>query len=518
METKGTLVAYYRLSVEDDNLDKESNSISNQRLLVRQYMNHHAEFQQYTFTELYDDGYSGITLDRPNMQKLLDMIKKQKVTCIIVKDFSRFSRDYIDLGTYIQQIFPFMGIRFISISDKYDSSAEQSSNENMNNEFKSLLADFYCKDVSDKVKNVLEVKREKGIYSTGSVPFGYCKNPEDKYELLIVPEEAEVIREIFRLHSAGASLKEICQKLNDQGVMTPLEFRDKRKKQKRKELRYDKRYWQLRTVYTILTNETYIGTMVSGKTEQESVGSKRKILKPRSEWKRYENHHEPIISREEFQKVQEDFFQRNNAERGEVKHMLKGKVYCGGCQRKMRIWGKEGRKQAYYCEYAKRSKENECYSGSIDREELEKIVFEEILEEVRKRVDKDFIRKEIDKRCRKTAQELERERLELANGIQKYKEEKMERYEQYRLGKISRDEFLSGKMETDVLIEELERKLEKIEVGEAGNDMWKVREKESMLRVIGMEKLNQEMAEAFIGKIILHEETCVEIKWKFSDK
>lgn len=520
METKDLLVAYYRLSVEDDNMDTESNSISNQRILVKQYISRHKELQTYNFSELYDDGYSGTTLERPAMQKLLELIKKQKVACIIVKDFSRFSRDYIDLGTYIQHIFPFMGIRFISIGDKFDSYLEQGRNVTIDNEFKSLLADFYCKDVSDKVKNVLQVKREKGLYSTGSVPFGYCKNPDNKYELLIVPEEAEIIREIFRLHSEGFNLTEICHRLNEQQIMTPLEFRNVRKKQNRKELQYGQRYWQQQTVYTILTNESYIGTMVFGKTKQKFVGSKKKILKPRNEWKRYENHHEPIISPEVFRKVQEDFFQRKNVDRREVKHMLKGKVYCSGCQRKLRIWGREGKKQAYYCEYAKNVNADDCYSGSFDREVLEQIIFEQILMEIHKRADREYVRKEANKKIANLVREKEKNRKEIEESIQNYGEQKLELYEQYRSGMMSRAEFLNGKEQMDCEIKQAEKSVEEITAyleefmvsqRQDGEEL------EDVLRVVGIERLDKKLVDAFVDRVIVYEDRNVEIKWKFGE-
>lgn len=190
---KGMIAGYYRLSVEDGRLEMESNSILSQRMLVKKYIAAHKEFEGYGFCEFYDDGYSGTTMDRPGIQKLLAGINDNKIQCVIVKDISRFSRDYIELGTYMEQVFPFMQVRFISITDHYDSNENNGYRGDLgiDTAFKSLLSDFYCKDISEKVKSSLEARRKQGKYATGPVPFGYMKNKDNPQELLVVQEEAD---------------------------------------------------------------------------------------------------------------------------------------------------------------------------------------------------------------------------------------------------------------------------------------------------------------------------------------
>lgn len=301
------IAGYYRLSREDEDIKDESNSITNQRLLIKKYVSQDAELSQCEYCEFYDDGYSGTTMNRPGMKEMLEQIRSQKIQAVMVKDISRFSRDYIELGTYMEQIFPFMGIRFIAITDRYDSKDSAGCTVGMDIAFKSLLADFYCKDISVKVKSALAAKRKQGKYSTGLVPFGYEKDEADPYKLVVVPKEAEVIRYIFQLSVSGNNLTQICRKLNDEGVMTPLEYKNLRKKQKRKELQCSTKLWQAGTVRTILTNESYIGNMVYEKTEQTAVGYGKKTVKPKDEWKVFKNHHEPIVEQEIFNAVQKKY-------------------------------------------------------------------------------------------------------------------------------------------------------------------------------------------------------------------
>lgn len=308
-QEKRMIAGYYRLSVEDGSTEMESNSILSQRILVKKYIVSHKEFAGYGFCEFYDDGYSGTTMERPGIQKLLAEIRDNKIQCVIVKDISRFSRDYIELGTYMEQIFPFMQVRFIAITDHYDSNENNGyrGSISIDTAFKSLLSDFYCKDISEKVKSSLEARKKQGKYATGSVPFGYMKNKDNPQELLVVQEEAEIIKRIYFLSLAGNNLIEICKTLNDEGIKTPLEYKNIRKKQNRKELLQEHKYWLPATVRTILTNETYTGSMVYNKSEQAGVGQKKKILKPRSDWKVFKGHHAAIIDKETFEMVQKKF-------------------------------------------------------------------------------------------------------------------------------------------------------------------------------------------------------------------
>ena len=214
MSDQKLIIGYYRLSMEDDS-EGESNSIINQRKLVKDYISNIPELASMPFQEFYDDGYSGSSMERPAIKQVLELARENKVQCIVVKDFSRFARNYIEMGTYLEQIFPFLGVRFISISDRYDSKDYKGKSSDIEVQFKGLIADFYVKDQSVKVKSAVSTRREQGEYCCGSAPYGYRINPENKKELVIVEDEAEVIRRVFELTNQRYSKMEICRLCTD---------------------------------------------------------------------------------------------------------------------------------------------------------------------------------------------------------------------------------------------------------------------------------------------------------------
>ncbi len=223
------IALYMRLSMEDKDMEEESNSILNQRLLLRRFVLDNFTDVKTVVEEFVDDGYSGTNFNRPSVKELLEDAKAEKIDCIIVKDFSRFSRDYIEMGAYLEQIFPFLGVRFISVNDHYDSNDHIGKSAGMGTAFKYLVNDLYAKDISVKVKSTLEMKREKGIYVNGSTPFGYIKSKEDCHLLEPVEPEAEIIRRIFQMTLEGYSSSKIAKLFNEEGIMTPLEFKIKRR-------------------------------------------------------------------------------------------------------------------------------------------------------------------------------------------------------------------------------------------------------------------------------------------------
>lgn len=295
-----------RLSKADENeyihgnIREESNSISMQRILIRKYIASH--FGACRIMEYQDDGFSGTNFNRPGVQKLLEDARNGIFDCVVVKDFSRFGRDYIEVGAYLEQIFPFLGIRFISINDHYDSAGYQGGVSDLSVNFKNLLYDLYSKDLSQKIRTSLRARKESGKYVSGNAPFGYEKAPDDRNMLIISEDEAAVVREIFSLALQGVTSTQTAKKLNKENVPTPIEFKIKKGKTSRKP-KGDKFYWRSSVICSILRNPVYVGDVEYGKTEKEQVGG-RSVLKPRKDWKIIRNHHAPVISREVFEEVQ----------------------------------------------------------------------------------------------------------------------------------------------------------------------------------------------------------------------
>ncbi len=297
MSDQKLIIGYYRLSMEDDS-EGESNSIINQRKLVKDYISNIPELASMPFQEFYDDGYSGSSMDRPAIKQVLELARENKVQCIVVKDFSRFARNYIEMGTYLEQIFPFLGVRFISISDRYDSKDYKGKNSDIEVQFKGLIADLLCERPVCKGKGSSQHPTGKGEYCCGSAPYGYRINPENKRELMIVEDEAEVIRRVFELTNQRYSKMEICRLFNEEGVLTPLQSMSRRQKSDSKKAASRGLQWTSDMIRKIVDDKTYIGCMVYGKTKIPDPGTGKEVPVPRNQWKVMENHHEPIVSKE----------------------------------------------------------------------------------------------------------------------------------------------------------------------------------------------------------------------------
>lgn len=333
------IALYMRVSKEDTCLPEESNSIYYQRIMLKEYASNH--FKEYQLLEFVDDGYSGTHFKRPNVVKLLEYVRVKLIDCIIVKDFSRFSRDYIELGSYIEQIFPFMGVRFISVNDHYDSEKTQGGIGTLDISFKFLLYDLYSKDLSVKVKTTLNAKKEEGKYISANSPFGYEKGKEDKHRLFIKEDEAIIVRKIFDMALGGYTCVQIARQFNKEGIKTPKQF-----KMETNKIKAEIFEWHSSTICHILKNEIYIGDIVYGKYYKKEIGGKS-YLKPRSEWKIYHNHHEPIISQQIFERVQKNIKCTKIYETNK-KHPLTGKLLCN-CGKKLQL--KKGVNPYFRCPY-----------------------------------------------------------------------------------------------------------------------------------------------------------------------
>lgn len=259
--------AYLRLSIEDG--DKaESNSIGNQRELIQNFVAERPEL--HLVGEYADDGYTGTNFERPGFTQMMEDIQSDKINCIIVKDLSRLGRNYIEMGKYLERIFPMMGIRFIAINDNYDNAnTESSDSDSIVVPFKNLLNDSYCRDISIKVRSQLDIKRRKGEFIGGYAVYGYSKDEQNKNRLVVDEYAADIVRSIYRRKLEGMSANSIADQLNSEGVLAPSEYK------RLCGLNYHSGFktgthakWQAIQVLRILKNEVYTGTMVQGKRQK----------------------------------------------------------------------------------------------------------------------------------------------------------------------------------------------------------------------------------------------------------
>ena len=341
--------AYLRLSIEDG--DKaESNSIGNQRELIRDFA---AERPGLHLVEEYaDDGYTGTNFERPGFKRMMEDIKSGKINCIIVKDLSRLGRNYIEMGKYLEQIFPMMGIRFIAINDNYDNAnTESSDSDSIVVPFKNLLNDSYCRDISIKVRSQLDMKRRKGEFIGGYAIYGYCKDKRNKNRLVVDEYAADIVRSIYRRKLEGMSAQAIAEQLNSENVLAPSEYK------RLCGLNYHSGFkagthakWQAIQVLRILKNEVYTGTMVQGRRQKINYKIKKIRDVEESGWIRVPNMHEAIIPQKLFDTVQEVLKLDTCASKGQqTVNLFSGIVRCGSCGQNMvrRTVSKNGKKYIY---------------------------------------------------------------------------------------------------------------------------------------------------------------------------
>jgi DNA invertase Pin-like site-specific DNA recombinase len=360
------VAAYLRLSKEEFSNEKESNSIINQRHLIDNYLSEHNE---YKLVDYYiDDGYSGTNFDRPEFQRMLKDIKNKKIDAIIIKDLSRLGRNYIETGNYVEVILPAMGVSVISINENFemDSSSYYGSDYVP---LKNLLNDMYAKDISKKVRSALIVKKNNGEFIGKLAPYGYIKDPKDKHKFLIDKNVSKIIKRIFDMILDGKSRKEIADYLNNNEILTPSEY-----------LRINKditvmKKWNSEMVNKILRNENYTGTLFQGKRRKLNYRVNKKINVDKEDWIVTENHHEAIISKEKFDKVQNilDNYTTRTNKRGSF-DVLSDFIKCSDCRGKIIL--KNGKNKSYY--YCTNYFNKNCTSHSIEKNKLEKMILEEL--------------------------------------------------------------------------------------------------------------------------------------------
>lgn len=330
---------YIRLSQEDKDkkYENESESVINQRTIINEYVerNYLSKFNNYVVVDTYvDDGYSGTDFDRPDFQRLLGDIKKKRINMIIVKDLSRLGRDHVMTGYYMENFFPENQVRFVSILDGYDSFMNQASNDSST--FIVACNDYYSKQNSIKIRNVLNSKRSNGKF-IGSLPsFGYMRDPEDKGHLIPNPETAPIVKEIFKMAERGVGVSEITTTLNDKGYVTPSGY---------KQTKYSTRLvfrdtWNISSVKKILSNRIYTGDMVQHTQAKVSYKSKKKITLDQSLWVIVEDTHEPLVSKETFELIQSRKKNNNRICKTTTERpirLFEGLLYCKECGNRLTV-------------------------------------------------------------------------------------------------------------------------------------------------------------------------------------
>ena len=373
---------YVRLSHEDGDKE-ESNSITGQKNLIRDFFSRHPELSECGMA--VDDGFSGSSFERPAFRKMMDDVRAGKIDCIVVKDLSRFGRNYLDAGEYIEKIFPFFGVRFIAVNDNYDSLDNAASDE-LVVPFKNLINEAYCRDSSVKIRSCLEVKRRRGDFTGAFAVYGYLKDPQNKNHLVVDTFAADVVRDIYQWKLEGVSAADIAGRLNADGILAPMDY------QRQQGLRFATPFrirprspWSATAVLRILKNPVYTGILEQGKNSTPSYKVKKRVAKPRGEWAVVESAHEAVVNRQDFLSVQKVLALDTRKSPGHDKvELFSGMVLCGECGAAMvrKTVPSGGKKYIYYV-CAAHKNEKTCFSHSIRDTALEKIVLESLQKQIR---------------------------------------------------------------------------------------------------------------------------------------
>lgn len=371
-------VAFYiRLSREDSRGSDESESVHNQRLILKDWLNNQFDDDQYVFIDEYvDDGVSGTTDDeRPQFQRMLRAIEAGKVNCVVVKNLARSFRNHADQGYYLEDWFVTHQVRFISLYQQpIDTYKDPHGATNIGVPVQGVLNESHAKDTSENVRKVFDKKREKGLHIGSFAAYGYQKDPEDKNALVLDEEAAEIVRDIFTWFLDGMSKNAIVRTLNERGVLCPSMYKRSKGMKYKNPHAENKPLWNAKTVTEMLKNRLYAGDMVQGRYRVRSYKIHIQDVVPEEDWFIVENTHEPIIDRERFAKVQELLKRDTRMAPGEKKlYLFSGFLRCADCGRSMCRSEVKG-KVYYFCRTYKEQSKAACTKHSIKHNMLEAAV------------------------------------------------------------------------------------------------------------------------------------------------
>ena len=529
IDTKIWSVAQYiRLSQEDnDNREdkQESNSITSQKALLNEFIEDHNDLIVY---DIYvDDGYTGTDFNRPGFQRLLEDMRNGNINCVLVKDLSRLGRNYIEVGNYIEQIFPLFNIRFIAINDNVDSFKNPTSSNTILVPFKNLINDEYARDTSIKIKSALNGRKKKGEF-VGSFPsYGYVKDEKDKHKLVIDEESAEIVRRIFEWKvNEGLGNLSICHRLNDMGVLNPTGYKKKKLNQNysNSKMKTEDYSWCPSTVRNILKNDVYIGNVTQGKRKVKSYKIHKVEQVSEDEWITVENMHEPIIDKELFFKAQKLRQVDTRVQNTGTLSIWAGILRCRDCGRSMHkkyCKNASGRVYEYYICGTYRKKSNKlCTKHTLKVEELENSVLETIKLHIKLLIDIEDILEKVNKsRTQKlTNENIESIKLSKEKEIEKISNIKRCLYEDWKHEDITRDEYIEYKQKYEQDIKRIKRSImnldsqkERQEELIAGNSKWV----ESFKKNKNITELDRDIITELIDNIEVYENKKIKIHFKF---
>lgn len=513
------VAVYIRLSREDGDKE-ESDSVGNQRKLLTDYV---AKKEDFILYDTYiDDGYSGTNFNRPSFQRMIADIEDGKVNCVVVKDLSRFGRDYIDTGRYLERYFPDLGVRFISVTDSIDSMKQA---YDMLLPIKNIFNEQYARDISKKIQATVKSKQKAGEFIGAFTSYGYKKSPVDKNKLVIDDYAADVVRRIFSLYIQGYGKQRIAKLLNSEGILCPAEYKKVNGENYKNCNRLESTtYWSYSTINSILHREMYVGNMVQG-TKHQRMRSKQKKM-PKEEWIIVENTHEPIIDKETWEKAQSLLQKRTRELDLETnKNIFAGFVKCGDCGRAMtkNMWRRADGSKTYslYCGTYKRNGKQYCTPHTLPMAVLEDIV----LGDLKAIVDSVDNLKELVQSQSFTASKVKRiadtKLSKIKAELERVKRLKKSIYEDYREELISKEEFLSYREDYLKKEELYSKQIEALEEKKKDNvteDVFETPWLKRLLELKDIEALDRDIVVEMISEIKVYENRKIKITYNFGNE
>jgi DNA invertase Pin-like site-specific DNA recombinase len=512
---------YARLSHEkEENIER--GTIETQMELMKNFVKDHDDI--VVAEEYYDASFSGTNFERPDFQRMLEDAKAGKINCIIVKDLSRLGRNYVEMGNYIERVFPFLNVRFIAVTDDFDSFRPGTD---LMMPLKNIVNEFYAKDISKKVSSAHRRKWATDEYMCGFAPYGYMKSKTEKNRIIIDEVTADNVKLIFRLFLEGKGYTPIAKYLNSQGIMSPLMYL--------KSLGYQQNVktngaWTKTAIKSIVTNQAYIGSAVHGKVVVEKYNNIPLHATDKSEWVIVENTHEPIIDKDTFQKAQERvreisetyFAKKFDKHPPSERNLLKGKVVCGECGKAMRLSPRTTKSYVYYCNTYSDGINPDCSRHTVDQNDVNKAVFVQISNHMRCCIDALSVIRDLNSRSNGLKKydvyekAITRQRRELEKVNRKFSE----LYGDYSEHLINESEYLSLKNQYLTKSEALKKEIDNLLISQnLYSKHYKINEDwESVVnKYMKCRKLNQELVDAFVDKVLVYEDGRIAVNLIYDD-
>ena len=512
---------YARLSHEkEENIER--GTIETQMELMKNYVKDHEDI--VIEEEYYDASFTGTNFERPDFKRMLEDAKTGRINCIIVKDLSRLGRNYVEMGNYIERVFPFLNVRFIAVTDDFDSFRPGTD---LMMPLKNIVNEFYAKDISKKVSTAHRRKWTTDEYMCGFAPYGYLKSKTEKNRIVVDEATAGNVRLIYKLFLEGKGYTPIAKYLNEQGIMSPLMYL--------KSLGYQQNVktngvWTKTTVKSILTNQAYIGSAVHGKVVIEKYNNIPLHATDPSEWVIVENTHEPLVDKETFEKAQERVKEISDAYFAKEftkhppneKNLLKGKIVCGDCGKGMRLSPRTTKSYVYFCGTFSDGINSACSRHKIDQEDVNKAVFAQISNHMRCCIDALRVIRELNARSNglKKYDVYEKAITRQHRELEKVNRKFSELYGDYSEHLINESEYLTLKQQYLLKSEALKKEIDNLLVSQnLYSKNYKIDEDwENLInKYLKCRKLNKELADAFVDKVQVFEDGRISVNLVYDD-